>query len=122
MRMNRGVLLEVVGLHKGSVLQIATEDGVADIDNNSLGRFSVLGMRGRVNYQKTDLQVKQGTRATYDNARHMDIQNPLPGIVRPMDLHEVGLEVIRDGFIFVRSFAKRCDAIKLRLCQPVPGD
>lgn len=66
--------------------------------------------------------AKQGTRATYDNARHMNIQNPLPRIVRTMDLHEVGLEVVRNGFIFVRSFAERRDAVKLYLGQVVPGN
>jgi hypothetical protein len=39
-----------------------------------------------------------------------------------MDLDEVGLEVIGNGFIFIRSFAERRDAVKLHPCQLVPGN
>ena len=46
-----------------------------------------------VDYQKPDLQAKRGTK-TYNNARHMNVQHPLPRVVRPVDLYEVGLEVI----------------------------
>jgi hypothetical protein len=62
---------ELVGLHKGGVFQIAAEDGVADIDDNGLGRLGVL--RITIEYQKPDLQTKQGTRATYNDARHMNV-------------------------------------------------
>jgi hypothetical protein len=34
----------------------------------------------------------------------------------------VSLEVIRNGFIFVRSFAEGRDAVKLSSCQVVPGN
>ena len=34
--------VQVVKLHKGGVLQVAAEDGVADVDDNGPGRFGVL--------------------------------------------------------------------------------
>ena len=64
-----------------------------------------------------------GTRATYNNARHMNVQHPLSGIVRPVNLYEVGLEVVGDGLVFVRSLAVRRDAVKaVYPCQLVPGN
>lgn len=54
----------------------------------------------------------QGGTKTYDDARHVNVQHPLPGVVRPMDLYEVGLEVIGNGLEFVWSFAVRRDAVK----------
>lgn len=91
-------LLRAVELHKGGVFQIAAEDGVPDVYDNGLGGLGV------------------------DNARHMNIQNPLPRIVRPVDLHEVSLEVISNGLIFVRSFAVRRDEFGNSdpLCQFLP--
>lgn len=35
-------LFQAVGLHKGGVFQVAAEDRVTDIDDNGLGRLSVL--------------------------------------------------------------------------------
>lgn len=58
--------------HKGGVFQITAEDGVTDVDDNGLGRLGVLRKAVR-DYQKPGLQTKQGTRATYDNARHMNV-------------------------------------------------
>jgi len=65
----------------------------------------------KVYHQKADLQAKRGTK-TYDNARHMNVQHSLPRVVRPVDLNEVGLEVIGNSLIFIRSFAIRRDAVK----------
>jgi len=73
------------GLHKGGVFQVAAEDGVANINNNGLCCLGV------------------------NNGRHMDVQHPLPRVIRPMDLYEVGLEVIRNGLVFIRSFTIRRD-------------
>jgi len=80
--------LQAVGLHKSRVFQIPAEDGVTNVDDNGLGRFSV------------------------DNARHMNVQDPLSGIIRPVDFYEVGLEVVRNGVIFVRSLAVRRDVFR----------
>ena len=53
----------------------------------------------------------------------MNVQHPLSGIVRSMNLHEMGLEVIGDGLVVVRSLAVRRDAVKaLYPCQLVPGN
>ena len=38
----QGGNLQVVDLHKGGVLQIAAEDGVADVYDNGLDRLGVL--------------------------------------------------------------------------------
>jgi hypothetical protein len=77
----------------------------------------------RVSCQKPYPIAERGTRVTYDDARLMNVQHPLPGIVRSMNLHEVGLEIIRDMFIIVGSFAVGCDTVKaLRSCKVVPGN
>ena len=38
----RNCLFQASGLHKGSFFQIAAEDGVANVDDNILGRLGVL--------------------------------------------------------------------------------
>ena len=42
----------------------------------------------------------------------MNVQHPLPRIVRPVDLHEVGLEVIGNGLIIIWTFAVGRNAVK----------
>lgn len=70
--MGGGGNLQIAGLHKGSVLEIAAEDGVANINDNSLSRLGVLQRAKKAAYQKTDLHSKRGTK-TYNNACHVNI-------------------------------------------------